>query len=103
MIIIKSQYNVIFTELKNICPSGGEIIANYKDLEVSDGMGGTTTTINYDLLADYKSEERAKEVMGMIEEHINFIEHIRLFGNLQYFKGKIKPANEGLIFIMPAE
>ncbi len=99
MIIIKDQYGVICTDVKKVGPSGCKIIANYKDLEVSDGMGGTTTTINYDLLAEYKSEERAKEVMGMIEEHI---EWLVLLQNSPETADSYGGENK-FIFTMPAE
>jgi len=69
MIIIKTQDGEILTA-NSIHPSGNQIVANYKLQEQSDGIGGSITVQNYDFIGEYKSEERVKEVMDMIEKFI---------------------------------
>ncbi len=103
MIIIKSQDKTRITEIKKIeyfkNPKSGEceFAANYKTR--SDGMGGLDD--DYDVLGFYESEERAKEVMEMIENHIKYLEHIKIVKTFQYFKGIIPDPKDGLIFTMP--
>jgi len=100
MIIIKSQDGNSILECKIINMNArNQIIANY--VRLIDGEGSVSE--EYDLLGEYKTDKKTKEVMEEIEAHINFIEHIKLFGDLQYFRGKIKPAEEGLIYQMPKE
>ncbi len=51
----------------------------------------------------YKTREMAQCVMDEIENHINLVMHVKLFGNLQYFKGYVGDIDSGMIFTMPKE
>ena len=106
MIIIKSQDGIIL-EVKQINPSGKQIVSGIFNEEVSDGMGGTIEVINYLTLGMYETEKRACEVMSEIEQCIRLKTYIECFKDLQYFTGDKNLFGEfvdkGLIYEMPQD
>jgi len=82
MIIIKSQDGRFIGECRNVqynktTEGESHIFANL--VVRPDHMGGVDET--YDTLGYYATEERAKEVMGEINKHIEKMIWLKLHGN----------------------
>lgn len=87
MIIIKSQSRKTITQYDSIVRAGCTIKAN-------------RITVNaFNFVAEYKSEERAKKVMVMIEDHINNQLWNKIYGN----DLPIEHTMEKFVFTMPKE
>jgi len=99
MIIIKSQDGKLL-----------KLEAVVIDSQVNKSLGGLTSSSIYYLLGSFQTEERAKEVMGLIEHHIresyaldNMQIMITDFPSESAKLESYKAIRKGAIFTMPSE